>query len=300
MKGSDFETTRAIARRSTAPRSGQERPYLVGVAGEHSGRFFPLEGRAEVYVGRGDDCEIVVVFDDIVSRRHCRVELGADGEFRLVDLNSTNGTLVNGREVSGAILRRGDRIFLGHSTILKFDFLADEERARWESASVDALTDFFNRSFFETRLEQMFQLARSRDRNLSLIMFDVDHFKKVNDEHTHQAGDFALHELASTVDGYLSRNRVDALACRLGGEEFVILLADCEIGAARGIAEGLRAAVADAAFEFEGALLRLTISLGCAAFVPGRHEAADQLVRAADDALFRAKREGRNRVAVAS
>lgn len=299
MNRNDFETTRAIARRVAGSRTSDEHPYLVGVAGEHAGRFFPLAGLREVTIGRTEDCEIAVVLDDIVSRRHARLELGADGEWRVTDLNSLNGTLVNGREVKGSVLKRGDRLFLGQSTIFKFDYLSDAERKNWESAAIDALTDCYNRAFFEKQFPEIVSLARSRGRPLSVVMADADHFKSINDNHGHQAGDHALHVIAAALDDFLTVQRVEALTFRYGGEEFAIVIPGCEHDACAGVAEGLRRAVAETRCEFEGTHVPLTISLGAAVFDPERHAGPEQLLKAADQALYKAKHGGRNRVVIA-
>jgi diguanylate cyclase (GGDEF)-like protein len=297
MERSDYETTRAVARKGTVGHRTHERPYLIGIAGEHAGRFFPLEGLRELSIGRTADCEIYITVDDLVSRRHARIDLDDAGRVWLNDLDSTNGTLLNGREVSRPVLlRRGDRVFLGDSTIFKFDYLSDDEMERWQSALVDALTECFNRAFLDKRLDELFELSRSRSRPLSVIMFDVDHFKAVNDTYSHQAGDFALQQVAAVASSHFERLGIDATVCRYGGEEFVVLLPGCTSDDCARHAEALRGDVAGTSFEFEGATVSVTISLGTVTLVPTVYESADALLHAADENLYRAKREGRNRV----
>ena len=297
MERSEHDTTRAVSRKAADRSHAQERPYLLGIAGEHKGGFFLLEGLRELVIGRTEDCEVSLALDDLVSRRHARIEIDDAGRVWLADLESTNGTLVNGREVGRPILlRRGDRIFLGDATIFKLDYLSDEELARWLSTSVDALTECYNRAFFDARLAELFDLAKSRDRLLTVVMIDVDHFKNVNDEHTHQAGDFALQQVSAAMKDTLAREDPDAAACRYGGEEFVVIAPGCGPDRAKDLAEALRAQVEATRFEFEGEPLGVTISLGTATLGEQRYETAEALVRAADVNLLRAKREGRNRV----
>ena len=297
MDRSEYQTTRAITRRTGSRPKSDEKPYIVGIAGEHACRFFALDGLKEVMIGRTADCEIAILLDDSVSRRHARIDLADGGDVRLVDLNSVNGTLVNGREVTTATLHRGDRIFLGHQTIFKFDYFSDEEKGNWEHASVDALTEVYNRGFFDLRLAEYHRLHSELDRPLSLIMVDIDHFKEINDQHGHLTGDFALQQVAARMDAELEHADIGALLCRYGGEEFAVLIPSCDQPAAARIAEALRSAVAASTFEFEGVVVRVTVSCGTATLLPtGTASTPDKLVQAADANLYAAKRAGRNRI----
>lgn len=299
MDRSEYQTTQAITRRASLRPRSDEKPYIVGIAGEHACRFFPLHGLKEVTIGRTTDCEIPVLLDDSVSRRQARITISPAGDVALVDLNSSNGTLVNGREVKETSLQRGDRIFLGHETIFKFDYFSDEERGNWETASVDALTEVYNRGFFDARLAEYFTIHAANNRPLSLIMVDVDHFKLVNDQHGHPAGDHVLHQVASKIVLELEHADIGALTCRYGGEEFGILVPSCDRSAAGRIAEALRNAVAVSTFQFEGTVLRVTVSCGTATFVPpSGFESPERLLQAADTNLYAAKHQGRNRVVV--
>jgi diguanylate cyclase (GGDEF)-like protein len=297
LERSEYETTRAVARRRDDKREPNERPYLIGIAGEHAGRLLPLEGLTELIFGRSPDCEIAISLDDDVSRRHARLSIDEAGRAWLSDLGSKNGTLVNGREVSRpTLLRRGDRLFLGDATIFKLDWLSDEEMARWQSASVDALTECYNRAFLDAQIEELFSLAKSRDRPLSVIMLDVDHFKAINDKHLHQGGDFALKRVAAAIGAELEKAGADPLAFRYGGEEFCVLLPGFDTAAGRVVAEGIRAAIEAMHLEFKGATLRITISGGVATLGPTDYDGPASLLEAADARLYRAKAEGRNRI----
>src|SRR5688572_15431149 len=177
MEPSDQETTRGPIHRHGGPRRPEEKPFLVGIAGEHAGRLFPLEGLREVFVGRSADCEIHCYLDELVSRRHVQIEFDETGRAWLNDLESLNGTLVNGHEVvRPMLLRRGDRIYVGDSNILKIDYLTDDEVTRWQSAAVDALTECFNRAMLDSRAPEIFERARARERPFAVIIVDVDRF----------------------------------------------------------------------------------------------------------------------------
>ena len=297
MERPEHETTRAISRRRSDRHVPDERPYLIGVAGEHAGRVLPLEGLKELNLGRQQDCEVAILLDPDVSRRHAKLTFDNAGRAWITDLKSKNGTLVNGKDLLGCgQLQRGDRIFLGDSTIFKIDWLTDEEMKSWQAASVDALTECFNRSFFDARVEEMFGLARDRGAPLGLVLLDVDHFKRINDTRGHQAGDHALQQIASAIQTESERPGVEGMAFRYGGEEFCVLLPGHDLARARAVAETMRNAVERLRLEFEGEPITATISAGVASTSEKQHESVAAFVRAADENLYRAKNEGRNRV----
>ena len=170
-------------------------------------------------------------------------------------------------------------------------------QASMEMAVTDSLTGLFNRRYLETHLAQLVGHAINRGKPLSVITLDVDYFKTVNDTHGHQAGDRVLQELAGRIRGAI--RGVD-LACRTGGEEFVVVLPGTEIGIAQRVAERLRQAVANKPFTAApGFALNITISAGVAALT-GISDNVDTILKQADQALYRAKREGRNCVILAA
>jgi two-component system cell cycle response regulator len=170
-------------------------------------------------------------------------------------------------------------------------------QASMEMAVTDSLTGLFNRRYLETHLAQLVGHAINRGKPLSVITLDVDYFKTVNDTHGHQAGDRVLQELAGRIRGAI--RGVD-LACRTGGEEFVVVLPGTEIGIAQRVAERLRQAVANRPFTAApGFALNITISAGVAA-LNGVDDNVDTILKQADQALYRAKREGRNCVILAA
>lgn len=167
-------------------------------------------------------------------------------------------------------------------------------RAATRSALRDPLTDTGNRIAMDQTLQREIEMARRHLHPLSLLMLDIDHFKKINDSHGHSAGDEVLKTVAATIKAQL-RN-VD-MVFRFGGEEFLILLSNTGRDAAAMVGERLRQAAQAKDYWADGTLIELTVSLGCSTLLPG--ESAESLLRRADSALYVAKREGRNRLAMA-
>ncbi|MDI3273154.1 GGDEF domain-containing protein [Pseudomonas sp. MDT1-16] len=167
-------------------------------------------------------------------------------------------------------------------------------RAATQSALRDPLTDTGNRIAMDQTLQREIEMARRHMQPLSLLMLDIDHFKHINDNHGHSAGDHVLKAVAASIKSQL-RN-VD-MVFRFGGEEFLILLSNTNREAAALVGERLRLAAQTEDYAADGHLIELTVSLGCSTLLPG--ESADSLLRRADSALYVAKREGRNRLAMA-
>jgi two-component system, cell cycle response regulator len=248
-----------------------------------------------VILGRGEDCGIFAQ-DHSVSRRHARVELVGDG-YVVTDLCSTNGTSVNDRPAMGTPLADGDYLRAGNCL---FRFLAggnveaEYHEELYRLAIIDALTGLHNNRYLLEYLGRETTRSARHDRPLALILLDIDHFKAINDTLGHLAGDLALRELARRL---LLEVRRDELLARYGGEEFALVLGESSLEEATEVAERFRRAVKGHTLSFEGKSFSLTISLGVAWTPGGEVLETDQLIRRADERLYRAKREGRNRVA---
>jgi two-component system, cell cycle response regulator len=256
------------------------------------GRRFVLEG-GRVRVGRGAD-NTIVLEGDSVSRQHAYFEARA-GSWWVVDAGSTNGTYVNERQiVREAQLTTNDRIKVG-PTILKYLSGADAEAKYHEEiykmTIVDGLTQTHNKRYLFEALDREILRARRHERPLSLLMFDIDHFKEINDHYGHLAGDYVLRELADTVQ---SRIRRDEVFARYGGEEFVIVLPETPLDGATALAESIREKVEEHRFVFQGETIRVTISVGCGLI--SENDTAPEMIQRADEKLYEAKRGGRNRV----
>jgi diguanylate cyclase (GGDEF)-like protein len=165
----------------------------------------------------------------------------------------------------------------------------------FESASRDGLTGALNKRYFLERLDADVAHAKRYHQHLSLLLFDIDHFKQVNDTYGHPAGDRILRGVASVVAPALRREDVFA---RYGGEEFAVLARSAELPMAIELAQRLRHVVEAASFETDRGPLRVTISVGVASLAQVSDRTAAALLAAADEALYRAKAAGRNRVEV--
>ena len=256
------------------------------------GKRFVLD-RSPLRVGRGADNHIVLEGDS-VSRRHAHFERRTTAWYA-VDDGSTNGTYLNEEQIAReALLTNGDRIKVGPS-ILKFLSGADAEAKYHEEiyrmTIVDGLTQIHNKRYLFEALEKELIRARRYERDLSVLMFDIDFFKRINDQYGHLAGDHVLRELARIVQDRIRRDEVFA---RYGGEEFVIVLPETSLAGAVALAENLRTRVGSHGFTFQGEQIPVTISIGCALLQDDK--AATDLIQRADEKLYQAKRSGRNRV----
>ncbi|GAB3304961.1 diguanylate cyclase [Luteimonas notoginsengisoli] len=248
---------------------------------------------SRVLVGRSQDADLCIAHKS-VSREHCQLWREGD-EYRIRDLGATNATRVNDAPVDEATLSDGDHVTVGES-ILKFishtSVEANYHEEIYQLATRDALTNLCNRRHFMEQMDREVARALRHRRPLSTCIIDVDLFKPVNDRYGHISGDEVLRQIADLVHHHV---RNDDIAARIGGEEFAVLLPECDADAAYGFAERLREAVAAAVFAPGGEPQRITVSIGIADLSPLRNTRI-RLMTAADAALYRAKEEGRNRV----
>src|SRR5215472_476750 len=257
------------------------------------GKRFVLD-MSPMRVGRGAGNHIVLDGDS-VSRRHAHLEQRTN-VWWCVDDGSTNGTYVNDEQIAREqSLANGDRIKVG-PTIFKYlsgqDVEAQYHEEIYRMTIIDGLTQAHVKRYLLEALEKEIIRARRHARELSFLMFDIDHFKKINDYHGHLAGDFVLKELARIVQ---SRIRRDEVFARYGGEEFAIVLPETNLDGARALAEGLREKVEQSRFVFQNEQIQVTISIGVAMLGEQDRTSMD-LIKRADQKLYDAKRGGRNRV----
>ena len=156
---------------------------------------------------------------------------------------------------------------------------------------VDGLTQIHNKRYLYEELEREVTRARRHERPLSVLMFDIDFFKRINDQYGHLAGDYVLRELARVVQERIRRDEVFA---RYGGEEFSIVLPETPLEGALALGESLRSRIAEHPFTFQGERIPTTISVGCAQL--SGQGGGQELIQQADEKLYEAKRSGRNRV----
>ena len=252
-------------------------------------------GDKPLILGRGEECDIRIQ-DHSVSRRHARIEPQTEG-FVVLDLQSTNGTFVNDTlATEGTTLHDGDYLRVGNC-IYRFlaggNVEAEYHEEIYRLTIIDALTQVHNHRYLMEFLEREVLRASRHKRPLSLVLFDIDKFKGVNDELGHLGGDFALRELASVVRRTVRR---EDLFARYGGEEFALVFVETNLVQAIDAAERLRIMVEKHPFRFEDKQFKLTISMGVSE-VPGDTPlTTNDLLRRADENLFKAKRSGRNKV----
>jgi diguanylate cyclase (GGDEF)-like protein len=269
-------------------------PHLIILYPQTQFKQIALE-KGTVVLGRGTDADIRLD-DELVSRKHC--SLTFDGKNVTVqDLGSTNGTYVDGNQVSKMVLDSDNRLQLGKH-VLKIDFKdASEEafdRELYEAATMDPLTKISNRrNFFDRSLGEL-ALARRNNFFVHAIMVDADHFKHVNDTWGHQCGDMVLKEIARILK---EEKRESDLLARYGGEEFVLLLSGIGVEDAKKSAERLRMAVERHRFSWKDTVIPVTISLGLASKQGENIGKIEDLIAECDRLLYVAKEGGRNQVA---
>jgi diguanylate cyclase (GGDEF)-like protein len=263
---------------------------LVVIYGNDLGKKYNLDA-ATLVLGRSSKCD-VQIDQESVSRAHSKI-INTGKSIRIRDLGSTNGTYVNDEPIEERVLGDGDLIKIGR-TIFKFLSGGNIERAYHEEiyrlTTIDGLTQIYNKRYFLETLEREIARSARYRRDVSLVLFDIDHFKRINDTFGHLAGDQVLKVLASTVKTKIRR---EDLFARYGGEEFAIVLPEIDGYNATQFAEKVRRIVESTEFGFEETRIPVTISMGVATLDPETADSA-ALIKRADDLLYEAKKAGRN------
>lgn len=274
-------------------RKGEREPYLIIIGGHHVGKLYHLE-MGEMVAGRSPECDIWIE-DNMISRKHFTIRRD-DKEMTIKDLKSTNGTYLNNKRITTATLNAGDKIQISKETIIQFDYFDENrrvsEKKRYEMGVKDPVTNTFNKSYFLQRISDEFSYSFRQNIALSLIMFDIDHFKLINDNHGHLAGDQVLQEICSLVAATI---REEDVFCRYGGEEFVIIMRNTLCQDAVNLAERLRKKIEATPMSLvDQQNIRVTISLGVATLVDKNFRDYVGLIAEADRFLYKSKGNGRN------
>ena len=275
---------------------GGARALLVLLTGTNAGQVFALES-GETVIGRGRGAHVRI--DDVgLSRAHSRVVREGDGRFFVEDLNSKNGTFLNGRPVTRLPIEVGDRIQMGQNIVLRFSIIDETEeslaRQLFETSTRDALTNLFNRRYFNERLTAEAAFALRHRTLLSVVMLDLDHFKRTNDRFGHLAGDLVLRIIAAQIGRLV---RAEDVLARYGGEEFVLLVRGIEHANVVLLAMRIQRSIEKLPIPFEEHTLLTTLSAGVASFSEcGDAPGGTALLGLADARLYKAKQAGRNRV----
>lgn len=285
---------------SDIDRKAPDHPMLMILEGGDLKTRFRID-EPEMLVGRDIGCRLHIA-EPKVSRNHAKLIYSNFGRGEaepciiLRDLGSTNGTFVNGAKVPGDVqLRDRDKIMIG--TVLFGFFLRDETTMRADEslirlASVDALTGLSNRGVFNLEIQREFDRARRYRRELSLVMFDIDHFKQFNDTYGHKVGDDVLRHIGRLT---LQNCRTNDIPTRYGGEEFAIILPETPMERALIQAERLRKSILAFPMPTGETAISVTVSVGLGMLEPEMVD-PNELIESADRALYRAKESGRNQV----
>ncbi len=290
------DETRILVATPKPPTAGSARnACLVHIypSGPNLGQRYTLSDHPLV-LGRDDNCDICMN-DDSVSRRHACIQ-PMPNAYSVLDLQSTNGTFVNDTRVSLQQLKDGDYLRIG-TGIYRFltggNIEAEYHEEIYRLTIVDGLTEVHNKRYFLENLGRQLSLSTRYRRPMALAMMDIDHFKAINDRMGHLAGDHTLRELAGRIKKVV---RKEDLLARYGGEEFALVMPETVTNDALHIAEQLRRLVEKHPFQFAGVAFNVTISLGVTAITGEDWIAPSEMIRQADDNLYQAKRQGRNRV----
>jgi diguanylate cyclase (GGDEF)-like protein len=282
--------------RGAIAKTQREQASLVVLQGSESDIGTHVLLDKEITLGRDPRVELPLQ-DDGISRRHCRVTFDG-GHYLVEDLRSTNGTLVNGEQLRGKrALEAGDRIYLG-GCVVKFthsDALEVGYHAQMDAlVGTDDLTGLNAKRRFDAAYVRALDTARALRRPLAVMMLDLDGLKLINDTHGHPVGAHTIAEVGKLIGQVVSGHSVGA-ACRFGGDEFAAFLPGMGKPEGKEVAETIRTWVARHRFEKDGVIVKPTLSIGVSAF-PEDGRTADLLLRRADEALYRAKKTGRDRV----
>lgn len=277
------------------PPQVRDRAVFVRMDGTQAGQVVSL-GDGTCTVGRHRDNDFSIR-DHGISRYHARIVRDAEGHHVIEDVGSRNGTYVQGRRVTRRRLLDGDWVQLGPRVTLRYSVTDERQekllRQLFELSTRDAMTGAYNRQYLEERLRSEIAYAIRHQTNMALVLFDLDHFKRINDTCGHQAGDHVLRSIAMALS---SRLRAEDVFARYGGEEFVVLLRSTNLDGAARVAERMRAAVERLNVSFGDSTLHVSISAGCASLTCCHESTGAELVGVADRRLYTAKHTGRNRV----
>jgi diguanylate cyclase (GGDEF)-like protein len=271
----------------------RNRALLTVLTGPERGAVFKLPA-GDCTIGRSNDSTVTIV-DHGLSRIHARIK-NVGGAFVLTDGGSTNGTFVNEVQIGAPTrIEAGMRFRLGHRTVIAVSLHDELEESAalsvHEAALRDRLTGVYNRGVFDDRLTSEIAFAKRHGSPLSVVHFDIDHFKKFNDTYGHLTGDAVLIAVGKQVQDTV---RTEDIVARYGGEEFVVIARDTPADRAEILGERIRAAVERAEVESDDQTLKVTTSVGIATYGPDSDLAPEALVGEADRALYAAKEGGRN------
>jgi diguanylate cyclase (GGDEF)-like protein len=268
-------------------------PGLTFLSGDQVGRRIML-ANDQITMGRSSEATIMMR-DTLVSRLHLAIGFNPEtGGYVIQDLQSTNGSFLNGIRITEAALKESDKILIGN-TILRFGW-SDVFDLKYQNEidnllNIDELTGLVVKRRFDEELDRFIAVSLTRGAELAMIMMDIDGVKKINDTHGHAFGAYTISQTGKLIKAITNQK---GLASRFGGDEFMVFLPNFNLDAAEQIAETIRSQVERYNFEMEGITLRPTISIGVS--ILKKNDTMDSLFKRADEALYMSKRTGRNKV----
>jgi diguanylate cyclase (GGDEF)-like protein len=274
-------------------------PTLRVVAGPDMLSYITIPEDAQIIIGRDESADLPLI-DGTVSKQHAKIQHQAGNAMLLVDLNSTNGTAVNGQPITRTILRPGDHLEIG-GVSLRLDMLSTEELghlrrvvSRLEAANRDTLTGLLARAFIEEGLPRLLEKCERAEVPMCCAFVDLDRFKSINDQYSHKVGDEVLVGVSRLL---MLGVRENDPAVRYGGDEIVVFLPGSSETKAAEVADRIRRAVAGHDWDRSAPGLRVSCSIGVAERLPD--EDIKAWMNRADQAAYESKRKGRNRVSIA-
>jgi diguanylate cyclase (GGDEF)-like protein len=270
-------------------------PSLTYLGGGQVGRRIMLADD-RITFGRSPKATIMLR-DTHVSRLHIAIAFDPDRKgYRIQDLGSSNGTLLNGTRISEAILKNADKILIGE-TMLRFGW-SDAFDLKYQTEidnlmNIDELTGLVVKRRFDEELDRYIAVAKAQGKGLAMIMMDLDGIKKINDTHGHSFGAYTIAETGALIKAIIDQK---GLASRFGGDEFMAFLPNVKAETARQVAEEIRARVETHPYEKDGISLKPTICVGVSNLKGD--DSMTALFNRADEALYMSKRTGRNKVSV--
>lgn len=271
----------------------QKEPFLVSISGRETGKAIPLKGK-DFKVGREVGCDLMLD-NPHISRFHAEI-FWKGSQLFIKDLGSTNGVFVNGRKIAEEPLHNGDKVLFGTQMYFRLVYqdAVDQnyQQSLFKAANTDSLTQLYNKRYFIDFLEKEFSYTRRTQQPLSLIMMDIDFFKKINDTYGHVAGDKVLKSLGAILS---KQTRLENISCRFGGEEFAVILRGASHSQARFVADRIRDLIAAEKVTSKNQAISFTVSMGIATFTGKNFGTSEEFIQRADELLYEAKQQGRNR-----
>jgi len=286
-----------IVREKIPKQQGQQKFYLIIVDGDNVGKIYPLDKKT-ITIGRSDEFDIQLE-DSSCSREQAIIEFNDNNKPVLKDLDSTNGTFVNGSKITEINIEDGDKILLGFSSVFMFaiqDSLESKFQMNlYESSITDHLTGAFNQKYFLDTLSKAFSYSLRHHTSLGLLMLDIDFFKKINDTYGHIVGDIVLKEFVKRIKNNL---RNEDILCRYGGDEFAVIVRDFKYGFVKIAAERIRLFFDGRSINCKDHKINISVSIGAATIDNENIATSEDMIELADANLYKAKQSGGNCIVI--